>query len=445
LRTLRPYAADLVALATHHTPLQEGFAFLCLVVFDALGLRAARVAVAEDVIAHTPTDTPFQQQVRALAYRDLHDKTGLAASHAALDDESTPEARLIKLFCVQRHVTGDDSSETFGRALLDQASAAKDHFVVARTCGMLGNILTDRNDLDEAEAVAQTLLSAARSAEDLDNQISAWSSLARVAFARGQSGEATRRLKEARLLGGPRHRYAGMLLGNLGLVQISAGDMAAAAETTRSGLELARRDGRIIQVILSLGALSEIHHENDEFEHFESYAKEAYELALTHLKDANRADRVWGYMAIVECSRGNYQAAKAHRQRWMDHFGTTRSELSQQLLAPIEAWVAAGLGDHDEARARLASTETLPHIWMAEQLWLKSECALAMADLELARENIVALQAMIEETGHGLHVLQRIRRTRARLAELASDVNGASTAPRLAEVAPRKKGRAHTP
>ena len=423
MRTLRPYALDLAALADDESLQIPGFAQLCHIVFTNIGMRTAEQRVARSILAlHQPEDD-FRKLLIARSYRSLSEFDKLAQMPAQMADPSGEHARLVRLFCVQKRAIGNQTREALTRALLTDARAADDHYVVGRASRWLGTILVERNDLDEAESVFQDYLTAASKDENLDNKISAWSSLARAAFSRGDTNEAIRRLQAGRALAGAHHRYSGVLLGNLGLVHLAVGNMEAAEEVTTAGLGLARNHGNIAQVIVSMGVLTEIYLELDQLDEVERYARQAVHLAMTNFTRVHAAERIWSHLAVLECIRGNFHAARAIQERWVERFSPTYSETSEGLLAPVFAWIEAGLGNEEAARALLAEEHDLSVVWKPGRDWLASQVALQLGDLVMASAYIDQVEALIRETGSGAQVLRRAKRTRARIARLQEQAN----------------------
>ncbi len=431
LRTLRPHALDLAALSDEVALRKPGFALLSLLVFHIIGMGAVEQRVAKAILSHsTPTDDLHALGI-ALACKILSEVDRLGTLLAQMSDTGSPEARLVRLYRLQKRVPGELSIEHAARNLLADARQSNDHFVMGRVSALLGGILVERNALDEAEEIFQSYLTAATIDQNLDNRISAWSSLARVAFARGDSAEAIRRLQSALGVAGTQHRYAGVLLGNTGLVHLGRGDMEAAEETTLEGLELARRHGNLAQVILSFGVLSDIYLELERHDEAMGVAQQAYDLAMEHLTQPMETDRTWAHLSMHHCIQRNFPEARAIQERWHARFGPSLSSLSRAVLAPVEAWIQAGLGHHDEALAMLQTDPAVPVVWKPGLEWMASEVALEVGDLDRATACIDRVESLVRESGAGALVLRRSRRTRERIEAMRestadSDFSGAA-------------------
>jgi hypothetical protein len=172
-----------------------------------------------------------------------------------------------------------------------------------------------------------------------------------------------------------------------------------------------------------MGVLTEIYLELDQLDEVERYARQAIDLALANFSHVDAADRIWSHLAVLECIRGNFHAARATHQRWAERFGPTHSQISEGLLAPVFAWIEAGLGNEAAARALLAEEHNLSVVWQPGRDWLASQAALQLGDLAMASSHIDKVDALIRETGSGAQVLRRARRTRARIVRLLEQAN----------------------
>ena len=94
------------------------------------------------------------------------------------------------------------------------------------------------------------------------------------------------------------------------------------------------------------------------------------------------------------------------------------SRTSQALLAPVQAWIEAGLGHPEAARALLEEAPPATVVWQPGREWLASQAALQLGDLDLATACLDRLEAIVDERGAGAQNLRRAKRTRARIAAL---------------------------
>lgn len=426
---LRLHIEDLLlAFRTASVP-SAGLSLLTLLAVRATGPWETAQEVGRAVLHRLEASTPLA----ALAVVKAAGSAGdLERLRTVLTDFPEGDPSLTRLAALQR-ITGPTAEpgavEQEARALLEQARAAQDRYVEARASEALGMALLHRGAVQEAQRAYQVYLRAAEVGAHLDNQVSAWSRLGQIAFHGNEVGEAIRCLERARALAGPTHRYAGVLVSNLGLVQLQRGDLQAAAEAVRAGVALARRDANLSQVCLSLSTLSEILVELGEGEEALEAAEQAVDLALQHLAVPGAAERAWAHLAMIHCEAGAYAEADAVRQRWVARFGRTVVPLTQAILEALEAWIDAGLGAEDAARAQLVDADgTAPR--SSEQLtpraaltrhYFAGRAWLALGEPAAAVKEVSAARACMEQQQVTPHLVARIERLLA-----AADTAGAS-------------------
>ena len=91
LRTLRPHALDLAALAEGAPLDAPGFGLLTLVAFDNLGMASDARRVSQRILEHIQPEDDFRILVQAMACRFLHRVPELAALCEQLDDPAGAE------------------------------------------------------------------------------------------------------------------------------------------------------------------------------------------------------------------------------------------------------------------------------------------------------------------------------------------------------------------
>lgn len=326
-----------------------------------------------------------------------------------------PTTRLVELVRISGPLADPKAVEAEASALVERASAAGDRYVEARACASLGTALLQRGALDDAGAVFRRYLRASEQDDHLDNQISAWSRLGQIGFHNGRIEEAIQRIEAARRLAGPDHRYAGVLVSNLGLLHLHRGDNAAAAEAITKGIALARRDANLVQVALSLGNLSEVLAELGRRDEARASAEQAVELALAHLATPDAADRSWGHLAVLHCTGGRFSAAAACRDRWFAHFGPPTNPQSAGILRALEAWIEAGLGHPDAARALLAAPAVLTPVASITRGYFAAHARLEMGDRDGVRAELEAARALSRTHPVAPYLMDRIGRLEAQL------------------------------
>ena len=395
-----------------------GLSLLTMLAIRTTGPWETVQEVGRAVLHRVGGDTPLEALAVLKAANNAGDLDRLRAVLASFPEGDPALSRLAALQRVSGPTAEPGAVEAEARALFEAARAAQDRYVEGRAAEALGTAVLHRGAVSEAKDAFQNYLRAAELAEHLDNQISAWSRLGQIAFHENQVEESIRCLEAARALAGPTHRYAGVLVSNLGLVQLQRGDLHAAAEAVRAGVALARRDANLSQVCLSLSTLSEILVELGEGEEALEAAEQAVDLALQHLAVPGAAERAWAHLAMIHCEAGAYADADAVRQRWVARFGRTAVPLTQAILEALEAWIDAGLGAEDTARAQLVDADgTAPrsseHLTPRAALtrhYFAGRAWLALGQPAAAVEEVSAARACMEQQQVTPHLVARIER-----------------------------------
>ncbi len=421
--TLRMHVEDMLFAFHRVVPAPPGLALLTALVVRDTGPWETIRAVGRAILHSRTPDTPLAAMAMVHAARHAGDLEQLAALLADFPDGSPALTRLADLVRISGPLADAQTAEADARMLLAAAQAAGDRFVEARAAETLGSALLQRGAIEEAEAAFRRYLEAAELDDNLDNQISAWSRMGEVAFYRTQVEEAIQRIENARRLAGLEHRYAGTLVSNLGLLHLQQGHLEAAVEAMQQGIDLARRAGHLTQVALSLGNLSEILAELGRDADARGAANQAVELSMRHLAVPGSAERSWAHLAMIHSEAGEFEEAAAVRQRWQSRFGPAAAPLTQAILDALEAWIDAGVGDHESARRRLVDDEGvaplasdhLPARAAISRNYFAGRAWLLMGDPDAAGAEVEAARVRMENQRITPYLVARIDR----LAELA--------------------------
>jgi tetratricopeptide (TPR) repeat protein/transcriptional regulator with XRE-family HTH domain len=256
----------------------------------------------------------------------------------------------------------------------DYAAAAGRHLHAVQIPAAMGDFLRAHGDWDQAAALHQTALAAARQAGDRPGQALALRQLGILAWQSGDLPAAAASLTQAAALYGeagdrPGQAYA---LDHLGMVQQLTGDYPAALASRQQALAIARSSGDQLAEAIALNHLADAQHMTGDYPAAAASTQKALALMRGLGHRSGEADAL-SQLGVVQRDTGDYPAAAAcltqalalHRELGHRSFqAMTLNDLGlvQQLTGDYAAAAAShqqALELHRDLGSRLGEAEAL--------------------------------------------------------------------------------------